>query len=1025
MFHGRNIRRLLFPRRHFWVFSIVAFLFFGVSVQAGSRLVLNFNPDWKFIKADMPAAAQADFDASSWTTVSTPHTFNDTDTFDHYSPGGMLGETNQWSGRTWYRKTFTLPEAARGKKVYIEFEAVRQVADVYLNGHFLGSCKNGFIPFGFDLTPFVQFGKPNVLAVMCDNRFMISQTTDPGVQLSTYEKQVNAMSPNDVDGIQANQIPWNNPQWHPPLGGIYRNVRLYVTDPLHISLPLYDFLKTDGPYAYATEISDASAKIGVEVPIENGRGSGGKIEVTVRIVDHDGNTVLVLKKGGSIAADTQSRFTFSGTIKNPQLWEPDYPYLYRVVCSVRSDGKEVDSAEIPLGIRAVHWDIKTGFWINGHHLKLHGWGQRPTDEWPGLGTAQPDWLHFYTLQLMKEAGGNFIRWGHCAGGPDMIRAGDELGLIADQPGVDGESDTVGAPWKIRAAAFRDTVIYFRNDPSILIWEGGNQKVTRAHAEELRQYVEQYDPHGGRAYSQRRADETTGEFMDVTIGTEGSHEVSRLPVVEGEYDREESPRREWDNFSPPDFGYPQAQGQTYDLTAERYAINEVSQYVDKTGAPNECGGANWIFSDSTSGGRNTAEVSRASGEVDGVRLPKEAYYVCQSMFRNDPQVHIIGHWNYAAGTKKTIYVTSNCSNVELFVNGKLLGHGAKSDRYLFTFPDVAFEPGEIKAVADNGDKPLASDSIRTTGEPVALRMTPITGPSGLCADGSDVALIDVEAIDAAGQRCPTFDQRVDFSCNGPGIWRGGYNSGKANSINQKFLDLECGINRVAVRSTLTPGDISVTATCPGLKSASIVIPSHAFEVENGYSQIMPAMPAVVLSGTHPDWSLLAAATPPMTVTTATENNLAAGHFIETFNYTGPTELVHVEVNAADGKNVYCDRDYSFRNLPSKLSGADWVQAADADKFYVAQDLMQLAVKAGTTAYIAHDARLPIPDWLQRQFAPTRLSFTVAGRPMKIFVRHSQGDESYTLGSNGADSSAKSCNMYVVFVKSGNVEKTASR
>jgi beta-galactosidase len=360
-----------------------------------------------------------------------------------------------------------------------------------------------------------------------------------------------------------------------------------------------------------------------------------------------------------------------------------------------------------------------------------------------------------------------------------------------------------------------------------------------------------------------------------------------------------------------------------------------------------------------------------------------------------------------------------------VKGKLLGRGTKSDRYLFAFPDVTFEPGEIKAVADNGDKPLASDSVQTASEPVALRLTPITSPNGLCADGSDIALIDVEAIDESGQRCPTFDQRVDFSCDGPAIWRGGYNSGRADSINQKFLDLESGINRVAVRSTLTSGDISVTATCPGLKSASVVIPAHAFEVENGYSQVMPATPAVVLSKTRPDWSLLAVATPPMTVTTATENNLAAGHFIETFNYTGPTELVHVEVNAADGKNVYCDRDYSFRNLPAKLSGADWVQAADADKFYVAQDLMQLAVKAGTTAYIAHDARLPIPDWLQRQFVTTGLSFTVAGRPMKIFVRHSQGDESYTLGSNGADYGIKSCNMYVVFVKSGNVGNTASR
>jgi beta-galactosidase len=997
----------------------------GPKAIAQSRLTLNFDPDWKFIKADPTGAAQPDFNDSGWMTVSAPHTFNDVDTFDHLSPGNMLGDTNQWSGRTWYHKTFELPESARGKEVYVEFEAVRQVADVYLNGHLLGSCKNGFMPFGFDLTRFVRFDTPNVLAVMCDNRFIVSQTTDPPIMLSAYEKSLNATLPGDVDAVQANQIPWNNPQWHPAMGGIYRNVRLYVTAPVHISLPLFDFLRTTGPYAYATEISDASAQVGVEVPVENDSTTASEKEVTATIVDRQGNTVLALRQKGSVAAGGQSQFKFSGAIENPQLWEPDYPYLYRVICSINSGGSEMDSCEIPLGIRAVHWDVKTGFWINGHHLKLHGWGQRPTDEWPGLGTAQPDWLHFFTLQLMKDAGGNFIRWGHCGAGPEMIQAGDELGIIADQPGVDGESDTVGAPWRIRADAFRDAVIYYRNDPSILIWEGGNQKVTPAHADELRHDVEEYDPNGGRAYAHRRADEATGQFMDLTIGTEGSHEVARLPVVEGEYDREESPRREWDDFSPPDFGYPQARGQTYDLTSEAYAIDEISQYIDKTGEASECGGANWIFSDTTSGGRNTAEVCRASGEVDGVRLPKEAWYVCQTMFRDDPQVHIIGHWNYLPGTRKTIYVTSNCSNVELFVNGKSLGFGKRSERYLFTFKEVAFAPGDIKAVASDNNGPIATDSIETAGPPVALRLTPITGPGGLQADGSDVALIDVEAIDANGRRCPTFDQRVDFSCDGPAIWRGGYNSGRADSINNKFLDLECGINRVAVRSTLTAGDITVTASCHELQSASVLVASHSFAAHDGYSQVMPAMPFVALSKMHPDWTALASATPPMTVSSASENAQTGHRLIDTFNYTGPTELVHVEVNASDGKNVYCDRDYPFENLPSKLSGANWVQAADADKFYPAADLMQLAVTAGTTVYVAYDASLPSPDWLQRQLQPTASSLVIAGRPMKLFVRHLRSDASLTFGSNAANAGKHPCNMYVVFVQAGESETTASR
>jgi len=153
--------------------AISLFAFAAVMVNAGERVTLNFNPDWKFIKADPPGAQEPGFDDREWTAVSAPHTFNDSDTFDDWSLPGHRGEQNQWSGRTWYRKAFTLPESFRGKKVFIEFEAVRQIAEVYLNGKLLGVSKTGFTPFGFDLTAYVQFGgATNVLSVMCDNRFM-------------------------------------------------------------------------------------------------------------------------------------------------------------------------------------------------------------------------------------------------------------------------------------------------------------------------------------------------------------------------------------------------------------------------------------------------------------------------------------------------------------------------------------------------------------------------------------------------------------------------------------------------------------------------------------------------------------------------------------------------------------------------------------------------------------------------------------------------------------------------------------
>jgi beta-galactosidase len=1003
----------------------------ALRAAAADSTLLNFDPDWKFMKADLPGASDPAFDDSGWTNVSAPHTYNDVDTFDHWSVPGHRGEQGQWGGRTWYRKTFNAPDSFKGKKVYLEFEGVRQVADVYLNGHLLGTSKTGFIPFGFDLTPYLKFDGPNVIALMCDNRFMkdpMGRETNPDAaapkpttandlnmappanpNLADLSKKVNATIPEDVDAIQANQIPWNNPHWHPAHGGIYRNVYLHVLDPLHITLPLYSFLQTVGPYVYATNISDKAATVTAEVPVENGRDSAQNVEIRAEVFDRDNIRVMSLRQNATINPGDHTTCVLSGVLANPQLWEPDYAYVYRVACSIFVGGRLVDEQDIPLGIRFVHFDAQTGFYINGHHLKLHGWGQKPTDEWPGLGAALPNWMHFYTINLMKEAGGNFIRWGHCAAGPGLIQSDDVLGMITEQPGLDGESDTRGAAWKIRAAGWRDMIIYYRNHPSILIWEGGNQKIIRAHVQELRGYMDKYDPHGGRAYGERRADQVDAEYMDVGIGTEGGREIARLPVVEGEYDREESPRRVWDDYSPPEYGYPEARGQTYDLTSEQFAVNEVPQYVRKVGATNHCGGANWIFSDSTSGGRVNCEVDRAGGEVDGVRLPKEAYYVCQTMFRPEvPEVHIIGHWNYAPGTNKTIYVSANTQDVELFVNGKSCGHGAVSDTYLFTFPNVAWEEGEIKAVGYNDGKAVVSESKHTIGPPVRLRMMPITGPGGLHADGSDILLIDVEAVDAKGERCPTFQQRVDFTMTGPGIWRGGYNSGKTNSINNPFLDLECGINRIAVKAGRTAGGITVRATCEGLKPATLTVRSLPVKVQDGYTTRLPAIFPVKLPEVRPYH-------PVAELALATSSGPAlAGHYTKVFSYTGPTTIAHLEADAENGKNVYVDRDFPFAGLPSILAGADYVQGANNDRAYSAEDLIQLDVLPGSVVYIAHDDRLPRPGWLTRSFEPTDSKVSVLGDPMTIFQHRADQEESLTLGSNVEGAAPKAFNMYLVFI-----------
>jgi len=996
---------------------------------ADGRLTLNFNPDWRFIRADPAGAEAPGCDDSGWERVSTPHTFNDTDTFAHWSTPGHKGEVGQWGGRTWYRKTFLAPADWAGRKVFIEFEAARQVAEVYLNGTRLGTHKTGFTPFGFDLTPWLRPGAANVLAVMVDNRFMRdpADASPAGTgasgskvrSLADILREHNEAIPEHLEDLAADQIPWNNPHWHPAHGGLYRNVRLHVTDPLHITLPLFSFLATEGPYVYATALSPASATIAVEIPVRNERATGADFDVAVEVSDADGRSVLTSSQAGArLAAGGTQVFRVTGTLPSPRLWEPDYPHLYRAVLTLRSGGVVVDRCVVPFGLRSVRWDAAAGCFINGRHVKLHGWGQKPTDEWPGLGAAQPDWLHAFTLQLMHAAGGNFVRWGHCAAGPAQIEAGDRLGLAALQPGVDGEGETVRSAWQLRAAAFGDVLIYFRNHPSILIWEGGNQKLPRAQVAELRGLVDRYDPHGGRAYAHRRADQVTAEFLDVAIGTEGGREIARLPVVEGEYDREESPRRVWDDASPPGFGYPEAKGQTYQLTSEQFAVNQVGQYVRKLGAPEHAGGANWIFSDSTSGGRVSVEVARAGGEVDGVRLPKEAYAVCATMFRSEPQVHIIGHWTYPAGTRKTVYVVANTESVELWLNGRSLGKGRVSDRYLFTFPDVAWEPGELEAVASTGGQVRARHALRTAGAPVALRVTPIVGPGGWRSDGADVALFDVEAVDAHGARCPTFQQRVDFTLTGPGVWRGGYNSGKLDSINHPWLDLEAGVNRVAVRATRAAGVVTVRAVAPGLAAGEAQVEAHAWMADGGWTTEPPAQfeaPLPATAPSHPDF------TPPAAGTAAPATRMA-GRFTMAFNYSGPSSaIVHVEVGAREGRNAYVDAEAPFAALPAELDGADWVQAANLDSRYHAVDLMQVEVGGGATVYVAHDDRLGRPPWLTAQFQPTERRITVAGQSMTLFTRHTAAGESLTLGPNMEDANASEANMYLVFVQGGPAER----
>ncbi len=959
------------------------------AVPKGTRVKYNFNIEWKFIKDNPVGAEQYDYNDEEWTTVSCPHTFNDIDTFDDYSLGRHDGELNQWRGTVWYRKHFTLPKSKKKKKVFIEFEGVRQIGDVYINGQFIGRNQTGFIPFGYDLTKYIKFGEDNVIAVKVNN--------DRG------------------DHFRDNfPLVWNHEHWHPTHGGIFRNVFLYAMNPMHITLPLYDNLKTVGTYAYLDSLDETTAKIVAQAEVKNDYHSSKTIAVETYIVDNQG--VVVAKSSTEKEVEPNVSITVENylTVDNPKLWSTRNPYLYTIYTYVKDGDKVLDNCESPLGIRTFEFNKDTGLFVNGEHTKLHGWGQKPTNAWAGLGAALPDWLRDFTYELMDEAGGNFIRWGHCAGSPAEISMGDKYGFVTLMPGVSGESQDEGETWNIRIAAFRDMIVYYRNHPSIFIWEGGNWAESAEHYEQILSVINQYDPKGKRLMGNRRVDNAkcSGDYISIEIGTEGwEGEYPNLPIVESEYCRDESPRRSWDKFTPDDnfFTHPNIQRNTFKLSSEDFAVRQVDHWWNKMGKkPYHSGGANWVFTDGPHGGRCPTEVTRASGEVDGVRLPKEAFYATKAMWRPEPQVHIVGHWNYEEGTEKTIYVISNCASVKLYINDELIGEDKESENgYTFQFDNIKYSSGEIRAEGLVEGNVKAEQEKRTAGEPFAIRLTPITGPRGWRADGSDIALVDVEVVDRNGQRCPLDKGRIDFEISGPAIWRGGYNSGKENTINNLFLDAECGINRVAIRSLIEAGEVSLVARREGLKPASILLETHKVKLSGGLTLEQPQV--YDIKPKELPLPIYKPYIPPYIPGVSNKSEL-----FKNFSYTGNSSAM-LRTNVYWGKKAYTDLYDNYLKIPTYLHGAEYIRMPNSDANYWARDLLQFLAGEDMTLYIGHDDRVDLPGFIKNEYIDTGDDFELGGVEMSIYKREVKKGESVVMSGNCDKDVPLDSRMYVVIAK----------
>ena len=792
----------------------------ALAMNAEARDTYNFNSGWRIEKQK--------------NLVTLPHAWNEDEAFKVY--------INQMSDSViWYRKTFRMPESAEGKRVFIEFEGARQAAEVFLNGERVGLHENGVMAFGFDLTPYLKKGK-NEIEVRTDNDWRY------------HERSTNST------------FQWNNNNFNSNYGGLTKNVRLHVVDDVYQTLPLYSNLKTTGVYIYAKDydIKGRQATICVESEVKNETDRPVTRRLEVAVNELDGAEVcgfaseeVTIPAHGTAILKAQCR------AYNLHFWSWGYGYLYDVKTTVGAD--EVVTRT---GFRKA--EFKNGMvYLNDRVIMLHGYAQRTSNEWPGVGMSVPAWLSDYSNDLMVKSGGNLVRWMHITPWKQDVESCDRVGLIQAMPAGDAERDVEGRRWEQREELMRDAIIYNRNNPSILFYECGNQKISKDHMISMKAIRDQYDPNGGRAIGSREMlDRPEAEYGGEMLYVNKS---DTKPMWMMEYCRDEALRWYWNSWSYPFHKegdgplYRNAPADAYNHNNDEFARELVARWYEYwlerpgSGTKVNSGGAKIVFSDTQTHGRS-ADNYRVSGVVDPMRVPKDAFFAHQVMWDGwvddlKPRTYIVGHWNYKPGEViPTVYVVSNADSVVLEQGGQRIAPTEHKYRFLYVFNDLKYAADRLTAIGmDRQGRQVSSYSLETSGPADHIKLTAIENPTGWKADGADVALVQVEVVDKQGRRCPLDNSLIKFELDGPAEWRGGVAKGKDNHVLCDTLPVECGVNRVMLRSLAKAGTVKLTAKAEGMAPATITLRTSAVEVADGLSRWLPSdgLKPVLDRGETPD------------------------------------------------------------------------------------------------------------------------------------------------------------------------------
>ena len=763
------------------------------------RRVESLDRSWRFMRGEAQGATAADFDDCAWRVLNVPHDWSIEGLFQQDSPSGQGGAFLP-TGIGWYRKPFSLAAADRLRRVWVEFDGVMANSEVWINGFPLGKRPNGYVGFRYELTGRLHFGpdRLNLLAVRADNSAQPASRWYAGA-------------------------------------GIYRHVRLIVTDP--VSIPSNSLSVT------TPRLTDAEADARVRSTVENGSAVMKSLALRIDLFDPAGHLQQTEQTHAhAVASGKTWEFAREIRVTNPERWSVDSPHLYRVVVTVMKGSTALDSESATFGMRDAHFEAATGFWLNGKNLKIKGVCLH--QEAGGLGMAVPRSVWERKVICLKALGVNAIRAAHTPFSPDFLNMCDRLGMLVMDELFDcwtvGKTPydyhLVFKEWAARDA--RDTVMRDRNHPSIILYSIGNEihdtpNAALAHGIliSLRDVVHAADPtrpvtqalfrpNASHDYANGLAD-----LLDV-IG-QNYREVELLAAHREKPERKilgtenGQDRRVWLALrdSPAYAGQFLWTGIDYLGEAKRWpAISADFGLFDRTLTPRP------RAHERRSWWAETPMVAIARRVAANPLPPTDPGY--DTVQPHGPTLFSDWTPRSAVPHEESIEVYTNCEQVELFLNGKSLGSQLRKPDASPLVWKVAFAPGVLRASGRNEAQEVATASLQTAGKPARIMLT--SDRARLSSDWEEVAFVTVQIVDKDGVLIPDAQDKISFSMTGPGVIAAVDNGDLIS--HESFQSAERRLYRgrclAIVRAVGNGGPITLTASAIGYPSTNLLIETTA-------------------------------------------------------------------------------------------------------------------------------------------------------------------------------------------------------